>query len=138
MPAVATGQVLEINHRKALFLAGQVSLGDGPAQPGVAVRIPCDHLEVLAGRIRGTRPVGSLARTTWCQSELGAERRTQPGQAGSFCEADNPVEPVVVGECHGADPETDCFGYQLLGVRGTVQEAEIGVAVELCIRGHQS
>src|SRR5947209_5659910 len=50
---------------------------------------------------------------------------------GRFGEADDPVEPVVVGDGQGGQTEPGRLLHQLLRVRRPVQEAEVRVAVEL-------
>ena len=105
-------------------------------------------------RLRRAYPSGSRARTTRCvpsgsgapvrpsdgapalhQGELGAEHRRHPECPGRLGEADHPVQAVVVGEGEGVETEPGRLGDELLGVRGTVEEAEVGVAVELRVRG---
>ena len=119
-------------------------------QVGAALSPPARWASAMA-RLRRAYPSGSRARTTrWVpagsgsgpppvrrrparghQGELGAEDGRQPHRPGRLGEADHPVEAVVVGEGEGAEAEPGRLGHELLGVRGTVEEAEVGVAVQL-------
>jgi hypothetical protein len=65
------------------------------------------------------------------QRELGAEDRGQTHRLGCHCEADDPVEAVVVGDGERGEPQPGGFVDQLLGVAGTVEEREVGVTVQL-------
>ena len=69
------------------------------------------------------------------QGELGAEDRRQPERPSRLGEADHPVQAVVVGEGEGVEAEPGRLGDELLGVRRAVEEAEVGMAVELRVGG---
>ena len=138
MPAVApapvvAGQVLEGAGGPALLPAGEVGLGDGPAQAGVPLGIAGQDHQVRAERVGGA---GAAPRPSALhQGELGAEHRRHPEGAGRLGETDHPVQAVVVGEGECVEAEPGRFGDELLGVRGAVEEAEIGMAVELRVGG---
>ncbi len=99
------------------------------AQPGVAGR----------ARASTTRWVPSGSAIPVCarveaQGDLGPEDGGQAGRAGGFGEADRPVHTVVVGDGQRLEPEAYCLFHELVGVRSTVEEAEIGVAMQLGVR----
>ena len=69
------------------------------------------------------------------EGELGAEHGGQADRPGGLGEADHAVEAVVVGEGQRLQAEPGRLLGQLLGVGGAVEEAEVGVAVQLGV-GH--
>ncbi len=112
-----------------------MGLGDGPAEPGISLGVARQDHQVGAGRIRRAGAGGAG------QGELGPEHRRQAEHHGGPSEADHAVQAVVVGQGQGLEAEASGGIHQLLGVRRPVQEAEVGVAVQLGIRGwrrHQS
>ena len=70
----------------------------------------------------------------WGQRQLGAEHGRQAGGAGGLGEAHDAVEAVVVGEGERLEAEPGGFVDELLGMRGTVEERVVGVAVQLGVR----
>src|SRR5207248_4982449 len=70
------------------------------------------------------------------EGELGPEDRGHAHGVGGLGEADDAVHAVVVGGGQGLEAETGCLLDQLLGVGCPVEEAEVGVAVELGV-GHR-
>jgi hypothetical protein len=73
-----------------------------------------------------------LARTLHIgQCELGPEDRFQLVLPGGLGEADHTIEPVVIGDRQRIEPEPVGLLGQLLGLARAVEEAEIGVAVQL-------
>ena len=124
--AVEAGQGLDGRLRPALLPARQLRLADGAAQKGIAVRVAGEHDQVTALRV-GDAVLGPGQP----QGELGAEDRPQPHRLGRLREADHAVHPVVVGEGQGGQAQAGRLLGQLLGVRGTVEEAEVGMAVKL-------
>ena len=136
VPAVVAGQVLEGAGGSPFLPAGELGLGDGPAQAGIAHGVAGQDHQVGAGRVggAGARPRPSLLH----QGELGPEDRGQPERPGRLGEADHPVQAVVVGEGEGVEAEPGRLRDELLGVRRAVEEAEVGMAVELRIRGGHS
>ena len=130
---VVLGQVVEGDDRLALLSAGQVGLGDDPAQAGVALGVASQHHQVGA---LGVGHAGAEWRGGGCgDGELGAEDGGQPEGPGRLGEADYPVETVVVGESEGGEPEMDGHRGQVLGMAGAVEEGEVRVGVELGV-GH--
>ena len=134
------------------LLPGQVAEAQRAGQPGVALRPVGQQQQVRAVGIRGVRighPAGGdlgervRFRTrrprrgleSGRERDLGTEHRRQPDRPGRLGEADDAVEAVVVGDGEGVEPEPGSLGGQLLGVRGPVEEGEVGVAVELGV-GH--
>jgi hypothetical protein len=67
------------------------------------------------------------------QGELGAEDGGEGEGPGGFGEAHDAVHAVVVGEGQGLQAEPDRLLDQLLGVGAAVQEAGVGMAMELRI-----
>ncbi len=65
------------------------------------------------------------------QGQLGAEHRGDTNRARRLGEADHAVEPVVIGEGEGLQAEPGRFLGERLRRAGTVEEAEVGVGVEL-------
>ena len=100
------------------------------AQAGVAGRAPGQHHQMGALRVGHPRLCPREA-----QGDLGPEDGGQARRAGGFGEADRPVHAVVVGDGQRLEPEAYCFFHKLVGVRSTVEETEIGVAVQLGVRG---
>ena len=73
-------------------------------------------------------------RTAVRHRDLGAEHGGETDRLGRFGEAHHPVEAVVVGDRQRLEPEAGRLGGQLLRVGGTVEEREVGVAVQLRVR----
>ena len=131
--AVVVGQGVEGDDRLALLPAGQVGLGDDPAEAGVALGVPGQHHQVGAvgvGDAGAERPGSGPG-----DGELGPEDGGQADGPGRLGEADHPVEAVVVGEGQGGQAEPGRLRGQLLGMAGPVEEGEVGVGVELGV-GH--
>ena len=144
------GDVGEGELRRPL-LPRQVPEAERPRQAGVAGRPVGEQHEVPAGRVGGVG-VGQLAGVDLEQGvglaaddalvvaeagrerDLGAEHRRQADGAGGLGEAHDAVEAVVVGERERLEPEPGRLGDQFLGVRGAVEEREVGVAVQLGVR----
>ena len=72
----------------------------------------------------------------WLRAErdLGAEHGRQPNGTRRLGEADNAVETIVIGDRQRFEAEAGSFLCQLLGMRSTVEEREVGVAVQLGVR----
>ena len=136
------------------LLAGQVTEAERPGQTGVAGRPVGEHQQVLAVRIgrvacrapaRWPPAAGCRPRcATWRrdraavaggEGDLGAEHRGQADRACRLGEAHHAVEPVVIGERQRLETQPGGLLRQLLGVRGAVEEREVGVAVQLGV-GH--
>ncbi len=131
-PAVRGGRdPLQVVDRAALLPAGQVCGGHGRGQPGVAVEVPGQHHQVLALRVGD-----AVLRPGQPEAELGAEHRRQPVRLGRLGEPDDPVEAIVVGQRQRGQAEAGGGLGQLLRAGGAVEEAEVGVAVQLRV-GHR-
>ncbi len=135
VPPVPVPQVLERARRGAFGPPGQVGFGDGPTEPAVALRVPGQDHQMGPHRVGPTRPGrgggrGGRRSRGGDQGELGSEDGGEPDGPGRLGEADHPVQAVVIGEGQGAEPEPGGLGHQLLGVGGTIEEAEVGVAVQ--------
>ena len=105
-----------------LLPAGQVGLGDGPAETGVALGVPGQHDQMGALRV-GARRYGGRRRRR--DGELGTEHGGQTEGPGRLGEADHAVEAVVVGEGEGRQsPSRAASADQLLGMAGAVEEGE--------------
>ena len=107
-----------------LLLPRELAPADRPGEAGVPDRPVGEHHEMAAVE----------------QGELGAEDRGQAHGLGRHREADDPVEAVVVGDREPGQAEPGGLVDQLLGVAGTVEEGEVGVAVQLRVphRTHDS
>ena len=68
------------------------------------------------------------------EGELGAEDGGHAHGVSGLGEADDSVHAVVVGDGQGLEAEAGRLLDQLLGVRRTVEEAEVGVAVQFGVR----
>ncbi len=129
-PAPMAARVSSSHRRSPLFPAGQMRHREGPAQPGVAGGIPGQDQEV--GALRVGHPVLRAGQT---QGQLGAEHRRHPHRPGRLGEADHAVHAVVIGDGQRLQAQAGRLLDQLLGVGCPVQEAEVGVAVQLGV-GH--
>ncbi len=69
------------------------------------------------------------------QGDFGPEDGGQADGGGGFGEPDGPVHAVVVGDGQRLEAQAHCLFHQLVGVRSTIEEAEIGVAMQLGVRG---
>ena len=127
-PAQRGTDRVQVIHRPALLTPGQLREGDHPGQPRVAFRSSGQDEQVPPGRVR--RPV---LRPRQLQRQLRPEHRRDAQLAGGVGEADHPVQAVVVGDRQPGQPQLVRLLDQLLRVRGPVQEAEVGVAVQLDI-----
>jgi hypothetical protein len=123
------GQIVEGQSRRAL-LSRQVRRADGAGQGGVARRIARDHQQVLAVRVG---PAGFVTAAAG-EGELAAEHRGEAVGSRCFGEADDAVEAVVIGERQRLEPQPHRLFDQLLGMGPAVEEAEVGVAVQLGVR----
>ena len=97
-------------------------------------------------RLSRAYPSGPRARTSRCapdrvglavlrgrqvEGELRPEHGGQPELLRGLGEAHHPVEAVVVGDGQPGQPQPDRLLGQLLRVARAVEEAEVGVAVQL-------
>ena len=133
LPPVLVGEVLEGAGGPPLLGAGEVGLGHGPAEAGIPGGIACQDDHVGPRWVRDPRALGPPGARD--EGELRPEDRRQTEGPGGLGETDHPVEPVVIGEGEGVEPEARRLGHQFLGMGGTVEEAEVGVAVQLGVGG---
>ena len=138
------GDVEQGEPRRAL-LACQMTQTQGTRQSAVAGRPVGDHQQVVAVRIGrmvvGNEPGGDLlVRVVFAQDltsgggaecDLCAEHGRQPHRPGCLGESDDTVETIVIRDGQRFEPESGCFFGKLLGVRGAVEEGEVGVAMQL-------
>ena len=127
--AVHRAELSERGGGLPLLAPGHLRSADGATQAAVALRAARQHQEVAAFGVGD--PVLGAGQT---QAELGPEQGGQLAGAGRLREANHAVDAVVVGEGEGLEPQAHRFLHQLLWVRGAVEEAEVGVAVQLGIR----
>ena len=123
------GQLLQGEAGRAL-LPRQLTQADGPGQAGVPLRAVGQDDEMTAHRIGH-----AVLRRIDAEGQLGSEHRGHADRPRRLGEAHHAVQPVVVGEGQRLQPQPSRFLGQLLGVGGAVQEAEVGVAVQLGV-GH--
>jgi len=69
------------------------------------------------------------------KGDFGPEDGGQASCGRGFGEPDRPVHAVVIGDGQRLEPQAHRLFHQLVGVRSTIEEAEIGVAVQLGVRG---
>ena len=149
------------------LLPGEMAEADRPGQPGVPTRTVSEEQQVLAMGIGGggvgNVPGGDLGERLLLASkqfaakqptdlgglrtiggvqvvserELGAEDRRHAQLACGLGEADDAVEAVVIGEGEGLEAKPGRLGDQLFGMRSSVEEGEVGVAVQLGV-GHRA
>ena len=115
--------------------AGETGVAVGPVgqhQQVAAVRVgsvavghhPGVHLALGVGLAAGPAALGG-------EADLRPEHGGQADGAGGLGEADDPVQPVVIGERQGLQPQAVGFLHQRLGMAGPVEEGEVAVAVQL-------
>ena len=122
--------LLQVVDRAPLLLALQLGQPDDPAQPRVPLRAAGEDEQVGPDRVRL-----AVLRAGQLQRQLGAEHGRQSQLVGRLGEAHHPVEAVVVGEGEAGQPQPGRLLGQLLRMAGPVEEAEVGVAVQLRV-GH--
>ncbi len=148
-PTVAGHRVGDVEQAETwcALLARQMTEAQRTRQARVAHRPISQHEQVISVRVGrmviGDQAGGDLALrlvfvehlTSRCCAErdLGAEHGRQPHGPGRLGKANDTVETVVVGHRQRFEPQPSCFLCQLLGVRGAVEEREVGVTVQLRI-----
>jgi hypothetical protein len=102
---------------------------DGPAQPGVPVRAAGQQQQVPADGV-GLAVLGAGQ----FEGQLSAEHGGQLELPGRLAEPHHPVQAVMIGD--GQRRETELGGLlgEFLRMAGTVEEAEVGVAVQFGVR----
>ncbi len=130
LPGRGLGQLRRSVAGRPLRPRGQVRVGDRRRQGAVPVRTACEHEQVGGPRVgNGRRRVEDAVGVR--QVQLGTEDRRQPDLARSLGEADDAVQPVVVGQGERAQPEALGLVREVLGLAGAVEKAERRVCVQL-------
>jgi hypothetical protein len=112
-------------NRFALFATTDLGITDHPGQPAVTLGIARQHKQVFTFRVR--YPV------LWCgeaETELGPEDRFDAQLACRLGETHHSVHPIVISDRDRVQAQPRRLLNQLLGMAGTVQKAEVGVAVQ--------
>ncbi len=129
------GQLVQGAARRSL-LPSQLGFAQGSGQQGVAPGIAGDDDEV--GLVGACSRVGLPHRHSGApQGDLGSEDGGQAHLPSCFGEADDSVEAVVVGDGQRLEAEAGGLLDEDLGRAGPVEEAEVGVAVQLGV-GHRA
>jgi hypothetical protein len=115
--------------RFALLAAGELRGADLAGEAPVALRVAGEHQQMGALRVGDTALRGGQV-----QGELGAEHRRHADRPGRLGEAHRAVAAVVVGQRDRLQAEPARLLGQLLGVARAVEEAEVGVRVQLGVR----
>ena len=145
-PPGELGQPVEVVAGAPLLATGEMALADGAGKARVALRVAGEDDQVGPGRVgdpgaRGRRHGPSRRRSQGCEAARVSSAPKTVGTPSLLCrlgEADHAVEPVVVGQSQGAELEPGGLGDELLGVRGTVEKAEIRMAVKLRVPDHRN
>jgi hypothetical protein len=126
---VVAGEGGQVGLGQALLARAHVGVGDRSREVGVALGVSGEDQEVPPAGVGGAG-----LRPPWeVEGELGAEDRGHLQGLRRLGEPDDPVEAVVVGDGQGGQVQSRRLLDQLLGMRGAVEEAEVGVAVQLGI-----
>ena len=108
------------------LLSRHLGPADDRPQPGVANRVAGQHQQM------GTAGIGhTVGYGCGPEGQLGAEHRGQALGPGRLGEPHHAVEAVVVGEGQGVQPQMHGLLDQFLGMGRTVEEAEVGMTVQL-------
>ena len=129
------GQGLQVDLGLALLPPRHLRRGDGPGQAAVADGVAGEDDEVVAfGVGHPVLPAGEA------EAQLGAEDGGQADGRRRLGEAHHAIHAVVIGEGEGGEAEAGCFLGQFFRVRCAVEEAEVGMAVQLGVgdRGHRA
>ena len=133
------GQLGEAVPGHALLAGVEVGAGDHGGELRVALRVPHEHQQVLAVRVRhaGARGGahggggGGVGPGLEAQGELGADHGGHALLRGGLREAHHPVEAVVVHEGDRLQAQRGRLAGHVLRGGGAVEEAEVGVGVQL-------
>ncbi len=123
------GEVVEVVRRPALLVAGQVRLGHRSGQPVIALHSPGQDQQMSALGVRDP-----VLRCAQAEAELGTEDAGKTVGGARLGEERRPGEVVVVGECQRTQAEPASLHDQVGGTAGTVEKAEVAVAVQLGVR----
>ena len=133
MPGRVGDDLLEVVDRTPLLLPGELGGADRAAQPPVAVGVAGEQEQVAALGIGH-----AVLRGGEAQRQLRAEDGADVQLGGGLGEPDHAVHAVVVGERERLQTQAGGLLDQLFGMARTVQEAEVGVAVQLGVRDARS
>lgn len=122
-----------------LLPAAQVGAGDRGGEAAVPGLVPHQHQQVLplgVGRSgAGCGDHGGAARGLGpgleAEGQLGAEHGRDPRLGRGLRRLHHTGQPVVVHQRDRAEPEPGRLDGHVLGARGAVEEAEVGVGVQL-------
>ena len=120
------GELVQVVDRAALLVPAELGGGDRRRQPVVALDPPSQHQQMPALRVG--HPV---LRGAQAQRQFGAVHGGQVVGQRCLGEPRRGVQPVVIGQGQPGQPQPDPLLDQRLGVAGPVQEAEVGVRVQL-------
>ena len=134
VPAVVSGELLQVVDGAGLLAAGELGDADGPAQPPVPIRIPGQHEQMPAPGVGSAGPLDpGTARFPGgpfrADAQLGAEDRAERDArllgelGGRLGELGHPVHAVVIGDGQRFEAEPGRLGHQLGGAGGAVEEA---------------
>ena len=142
-------QSVEVVARTAFLATGEMGLTDGTGEARVALRIAGEDDQVGPGRVgdpgtwcrRGAAPAlerkpARDVRAVAGKRELSTEHGRHSRLLSRLGKAHHAVEAVVVCKCQSPEPEPGSLRDELLGIRGTVEETEVRMAVELCVPDH--
>ena len=110
VPAGPVGEVMQVVHRAPLLTPRQLRVRDGGGESVVALLAAREHQQVRAVRIGF-----AVLRTGQSQRQLGPEDGLQLQVLGRLGEADDAVEPVVVGDREGVQTEAFRLFDEVLG-----------------------
>ena len=153
MTGTGVGEISEGELRRSL-LPRQVAEAERPGEPGISCRAVGEHQQVLTVRIghvsfvvtghpelllgvglaAGDAAIPRPASRTGTECDLGAEHRRQPHRACRLGEPHHAVQAVVIGDGERLQAESGRLFGELLRMRRTVEEREVGMTVELGVR----
>ncbi len=131
MPCPQLGEPFEVVDRTPLLPACQLGLSDRLSQPVIALLTSGQHQQMRPDRVR--LPGLWLGQF---QAEFGAEHGAHRQLLGGLGEADDAIQPVMVGDRQGMQPEPLGLDGQFRRTGGPVQEGERGMGMQFGI-GHR-
>ena len=96
------------------LLACELTFADGSGEHRIPVWVAGQDQKMLPRRVGG--PGTGKVHGSIVEGELGAENGRQADRSRCLGEADDAVEPVVVGEGQASQPQANRFLHQFLGV----------------------
>ena len=117
-------------HARLVVIALEVGRGDQPDQVAVAGEVPHEHGEVVRALVGAVlrAALGPLARR---HVELAAEDRLDPFLLAGQVEVDGAEQVAVVGQRERREPELPRARDQLVELRGAVEQAVLGMDVQV-------